>query len=351
MKTNRAFTLVELLVVIAIIGMLIALLLPAVQMAREAARRMTCTNNLKQLGLALHNYVDVKEEFPGATGTPITTANWVPAVLPFLENQALSEAFLNGGPGIAGAYYNSATLRAIAQERITVLLCPSAPSRDINIVPAAGQAPISFPAMHYEATSARVVDPDTRLTTYTANGNNRFYWCGIMQRHGTAPLAAYNGANTIKQTPNTIGHVTDGLSNTFLIGETPPLHGDKLSVQSKLAEPLNNSTHGWFYWDTAWAGYSGGMLSRWQVNELPSCGHLKRSVGDVLMNSDKLSSGSYNVVCSHCYLYYMDIRSFHTGVAGVTMGDASVRMISNGLDLKTKHNLFDKADGEVVVLP
>src|SRR4051794_13027194 len=90
---RSAFTLVELLVVIAIIGVLVALLLPAVQSAREAARRMQCTNNLKQLGLALHNFHDVNLAFPAADQelttapslTPKWTCSWTTRILPYIE--------------------------------------------------------------------------------------------------------------------------------------------------------------------------------------------------------------------------------------------------------------------------
>src|SRR5512144_504946 len=93
-RSRAAFTLVELLVVIAIIGVLVALLLPAVQQAREAARRMSCTNNLKQIGVALHNHHDVKLTFPpggmqtGANGTPCYST-WTIEILPFMEQQAI----------------------------------------------------------------------------------------------------------------------------------------------------------------------------------------------------------------------------------------------------------------------
>src|SRR6187549_779196 len=85
----RGFTLVELLVVIAIIGILVALLLPAVQAARESARRMQCTNNLKQIALALHSYHDALSEFPGAAGAGGGSPTWLVATLPYIEETAL----------------------------------------------------------------------------------------------------------------------------------------------------------------------------------------------------------------------------------------------------------------------
>src|SRR5262245_37386279 len=92
------FTLVELLVVIAIIGVLVALLLPAVQAAREAARRMQCTNNLRQLGLALHNYHDVNQWFP-LNYRPVAAGpySWMQAILPYIEQQNLYSQLTIGG--------------------------------------------------------------------------------------------------------------------------------------------------------------------------------------------------------------------------------------------------------------
>src|SRR5690606_5643888 len=99
-RQAQGFTLIELLVVIAIIAVLIALLLPAVQQAREAARRTQCKNNLKQLGLALHNYHDVYNSFPMGTQTPLTGASsWRFALLPYLD-QAVVYNQADGGRGV-----------------------------------------------------------------------------------------------------------------------------------------------------------------------------------------------------------------------------------------------------------
>src|SRR5262245_53437000 len=119
----RGFTLVELLVVIAIIGILVALLLPAIQAAREAARRSQCENNLKQLGLAFLNYEQTKREFPLAYTKPVAPAhgtnNWAPFVLSHLE-----EGNLVAGYDLNEDWWREPN-RAIVQTHLPVLLCPS----------------------------------------------------------------------------------------------------------------------------------------------------------------------------------------------------------------------------------
>ena len=127
------FTLVELLVVIAIIGILISLLLPAVQSAREASRRAACDNNLKQLGLALHQFHDTNGRFPpGRGGPPPTVFSPQADLLPFVEQNGLyGQLDLTAAPTplvIAGVTYSGATNNAAAIQAVGVLQCPTDPA-------------------------------------------------------------------------------------------------------------------------------------------------------------------------------------------------------------------------------
>ncbi len=184
---HSGFTLVELLVVIAIIGILIGLLLPAVQAAREAARRSSCSNNLKQIGLALQLYYDSKQSFPWAAGNGGTYWSWSAFILPYVE-QANAERLLN---------YNYTYNTAVNQNGIKTLFpfyqCPSAPEN--KLVQCCSGIPGAF---------------DTAETNYSAIATERriFY------------ASTTNGSGIMFDDSSTrIPEITDGLSNTFMVGE------------------------------------------------------------------------------------------------------------------------------------
>jgi len=232
---RRAFTLVELLVVIAIIGVLVALLLPAVQQAREAARRMTCQNNLKQIGIALHNHHDVKNIFPpggmntGDNGTACYTT-WTIEILPFIEQQALYSQYRQD------LLNHNAINRAIGQLRMVPYECPSDPIRYKLEPPASGpdsgsnwrhgsyracSGKISLAVGHgcWDTFEPQLWPNNTMDKTYrgvlhaTATGYN-----GVPAQTTASSLAAGMSVSQLGG-PERMANIIDGTSNTLMVGE------------------------------------------------------------------------------------------------------------------------------------
>ena len=177
---KRGFTLIELLVVIAIIAILIALLLPAVQQAREAARRSTCKNNLKQIGLALHNYHDAHKIFPygyttkdyGATVAPATTANdsdlrlgWSMFLLPFLDQANLYQFLGSNGAFDAPRWYLQPALLSDpgAKSVVSVFICPSDRMEGLN-TDLGGYGKSNYKGVGYHDTSAYIFGQESNRT-------------------------------------------------------------------------------------------------------------------------------------------------------------------------------------------
>jgi len=219
-RSRTGFTLVELLVVIAIIGILVALLLPAVQMAREAARRMSCSNNMKQLGVALHNYHDTYKVLPPSdlNGGSRYSANYVPAgqirnftgyllLLPFIEQGPLHDQIdfslptgeadwtSVGGGGTQAIFDNTYV-------KIPILACPS----DVPYDDPHSYAPQNM----YTVKNTMRVSYGFSIDTYEYAHTNSY--------------AKYTGANKSAFGHNggaVLNHIKDGTSNTMLMIETP----------------------------------------------------------------------------------------------------------------------------------
>jgi prepilin-type N-terminal cleavage/methylation domain-containing protein/prepilin-type processing-associated H-X9-DG protein len=207
---RRAFTLVELLVVIAIIGVLVALLLPAVQAAREAARRMKCQNNLKQLALAAHNYTDVVGVYPSA-GISTNETSWMVHILPFIEQKNLYDQF-NFAAGTYTSGTNQVGRNALALNRIDAYLCPSssllkmptnAPHNAQTPEIINGATPYTSHYYGVQGPKGSSVSGGTYVLNQPSNSHGGFAANGIMQCDGRVRIA----------------EVTDGTSNTLIFGE------------------------------------------------------------------------------------------------------------------------------------
>jgi prepilin-type N-terminal cleavage/methylation domain-containing protein len=207
---EKGFTLVELLVVIAIIGILVGLLLPAVQAAREAARRMQCSNNLKQIGLALHNYNDVYKKFPSGQyycrrdivcnnqrATWLQGWGWSASILPFIEQGNISNA-LNYGLNM----YDPVNV-PIIQTPVGIFQCPSDGTRK----------PVQAPSNSATAPE--------RIATSNYCGNGGSFSNSFVSHVETGSGYTPDWANGImrRDSDHSFRDITDGTSNTILVGE------------------------------------------------------------------------------------------------------------------------------------
>ncbi len=200
----RAFTLVELLVVIAIIGVLVGLLLPAVQSAREAARRMQCSNNLKQFGLAMHNYESTYKRFPQGF-TRFHSWGWAVRIMPFMEQDNLYNKLAADSGNWGNLVATNATLLATLQTPLSVHRCPSDTGPVLN---------------DRRLLAGRQVS----MSNYAGvNGSLLFQHLGVWYDAESTPgnPSTYVGGNGIifMDSKITFRDIIDGTSNTLIVGE------------------------------------------------------------------------------------------------------------------------------------
>jgi prepilin-type N-terminal cleavage/methylation domain-containing protein/prepilin-type processing-associated H-X9-DG protein len=207
-RGRTGFTLIELLVVIAIIAVLIGLLLPAIQKVREAAARMKCQNNLKQLALAVHNYENTCEEFPIDT--------WIICVSPYIEQSAAAQGVMSSDPSL-----NAAALAA----KLPLLYCPSEPRPNTGYIASWGA---TYGNTWYVAVTGLDFN-DGHREVYLGNASVS-QWdylpdpsrSGILTQTSTFFYSSSGASLGMAYHGSKISQVTDGLSNTVMIGERPP---------------------------------------------------------------------------------------------------------------------------------
>jgi prepilin-type N-terminal cleavage/methylation domain-containing protein/prepilin-type processing-associated H-X9-DG protein len=291
-STRAGFTLIELLVVIAIIAILIGLLLPAVQKVREAAARTKCQNNLKQLGLGLHNYHDANSGFPMARQTT-PSQSWPIYVFPYIEQQPLYSQYnfaVRWDDLTTPAQAGGPTNGVIVRTRLPILECPSNADRLFD--PNTDRGFMDYPA------TTQVVLPNAQLNPAPAKDTSF---------HGVLG----------KDVRRTITDVNDGSSNTLLLAEDAGRNalwqmGQKIS-------------------DT------GGGTGSWGN---PGCTIAVTGFDP----ATKSAPGPCAVNCQN----NNEIYSFHQGLANAVFADGSVRPLKATASLQVVANLITRSGGEVV---
>ncbi len=336
---RRGFTLVELLVVIAIIGILIALLLPAVQAAREAARRSQCSNNMKQIGLALHNYHDSYKTFPFAwmvdlsagLGPGLNAQTWGTRILPYLEQTALADQYDSSYPA-----FNELAMFPQVQANLVVVatplgayVCPSTPGDAADRIYDVDLTPAGFPLTWTSAPSdycaiTGVRGDFSRLAYAGWSGSGSRY--GVLQFNGNDPATMQ-----VELGKSRIADILDGTANTAMIGER--VGGDEIYLKGgQLAgAPLDamGPTNG-----GGWGDILNG--EHWYAGSLFD-GMPGPDGGPCPINCTNVRSAGF--------------YSFHPGGAQFVIADGSVRFVSETVEAFAFASLTTRQRGEVFTLP
>jgi prepilin-type N-terminal cleavage/methylation domain-containing protein len=285
-NARRAFTLIELLVVIAIIAILIGLLLPAVQKIREAANRLKCANNLKQIGLGIHNFHDTYGNLPPARIAD-QYATWSVMILPFIEQDNLYKTW-----DLTLKYYNQPTFDVTAQ--VPIYLCPSR------------RRPPQIGQLDEDVASGKKGALGDYASASSDNTNDAVTAYDLAGATGSIILGIRNGTQWESRT--NFASVTDGLTNTIFIGE-------KHIQLGKIAQVKGDRT--------IWNGDSIDVFAR-------AAGPGKGIVGD-LTTATNQRFGSY-----------------HPGVCQFVFGDGSVRRLKVTTSETVLSLLVQRSDGQVI---
>ncbi len=336
MRLRKGFTLIELLVVIAIIAILIGLLLPAVQKVREAAARMTCSNNLKQIGLALHNHESVYGYLPtagaqssalGTTGRSFPAEGWAAQILPFIEQDNLAR-FVTGNGGVYN--WQGSLGKAPVEVNVKTFNCPSRGAARRSVAASWGSvyATNDYAGCMIEWGNqwqwGEIAGPD---------GNEGNTFKGVIVKSGH--MWQNNAALDRKYSTLPIIGITDGSSNT-------------IAIMEKAVAATQYSPKIWDWWEIpGWAHNADWPNMRLAGNWLP-----------VLADSDRNRVSWANNANGPNWFWEPGFGSAHTGVVNAVFGDGSVRAIrqsvgtsgNNGYSDNTSvlYRLCRRDDGQTV---
>ncbi|MCE9561095.1 MAG: DUF1559 domain-containing protein [Planctomycetes bacterium] len=322
-----AFTLIELLVVIAIIAILIGLLLPAVQKVREAAARLRCQNNLKQFGVALHNYESSNATFPQGSSsatTPVSGSfyninaqNWRVRLFPYMEQGALHGKLDLGGTASLSGYSGtppSATNAILLKLVISTYRCPSNPDDPTGSPPSMDNQ-LGTQLIDYVGIAGAYPDPIGRATSVYQSGY------GYIGNNGCLPANESVGFKSI----------TDGTSNTMIIAE-----------QSGKVGTVNISSN-----------YGGGWIGaqfNQPISQITTPGQLNFATGITTVRFQINARSTVSNASALPYHTNTVLNSLHTGGINVVFADGSVRFLTDSTPMATLQNLSVKDDGQVFTL-
>jgi prepilin-type N-terminal cleavage/methylation domain-containing protein/prepilin-type processing-associated H-X9-DG protein len=305
---RTGFTLIELLVVIAIIAILIGLLLPAVQKVREAAARMKCQNNLKQLALGCHNYESNYMRFPEHSVTTPYRHGWVALILPYLEQENIKNIYNN-----TSANWHDAVNQTARMSQVKTFLCPSADEARVadSVFTSGGTSYGPFQGAAWDYTNVWGIS------------------AGLATLVGS-PTDSPSRYGTITTGGSSMNQVSDGTSNTILAAEC--VNRPQYWVKGKrdtTGTPPSGSGGAGVVTGGVWADHQKGL----------SIDGVDVSAAGVVTQP-----GNCSINCTNAY----EIYSTHTGGANAAFTDGSVRFLREGLAIQTLSAICTRAGGEVI---